>query len=275
MTTDSILQLVSAFIAKTDGAASEQDALLFLDARDMNLDAAITLYHTHKRFVEDMTTFYEANPPLPITTLQTNVFSFTVETATDLMDTPLLIVNLKHWSKDWVVDVSKGVLDPKALREFEWALFWTMSQALQVPDVRKHGLSLLSNTANVDPLLSIHNIHMMLVDFIRNVVPVKLRTLIVCDDVPQSYLGRAWAYVSPSSQLLKSLGVEIIECNPRTLLSYVDPFSLPVEMDGKLAYNHIAWYNRQLRLLKTTCQRALFPPLSGAYSFSASHGDLS
>ncbi|KAJ3226371.1 hypothetical protein HDU78_010393 [Chytriomyces hyalinus] len=270
MTTDSISQLVSAFIAATDGAASEQDALFFLDARDMNLDAAVALYHTHKRFVEDMTTFYEANPPLPITTLEANVFSFTVETATDLMDTPLLIVNLEHWSKDWVVDVSKGVLDPKALREFEWALFWTMSQALQVPDVRKHGLTLLSNTANVDPLLSIPNIHMMLVDFIRNVVPVKLRTLIVCDDAPQSYLGRAWAYMSPSSQLLKSLGVEIIECNPRTLLSYVDPFSLPVEMDGKLAYSHSAWYNRQLRLLKTS-QRALFPPLS----LSPSHGDLS
>ncbi|KAJ3234828.1 hypothetical protein HDU81_001098 [Chytriomyces hyalinus] len=250
MTMDNMAQLADSFIAATNGAASRQDALLFLEARDMDVQAAAALYTVHKHFSTDMTDYYTANPPFPFAALEENVFSFTVETATDLVGTPLLFVNLKHWHKDWVVDVSKGVIDPDALRAFQWALFWIISKALYVPAVRKQGLTLFSNTAGVDPSLSIHNIHMMLVDFIRNVVPVKLRTLIVCDDRPQSYFGMAWAYVSPSSQLLKSLGVEIIECNPRTVMSYVDSYSLPVEMDGKLVYDHEQWYKTQLAHFK-------------------------
>ncbi|KAI8607622.1 hypothetical protein BC830DRAFT_1158304 [Chytriomyces sp. MP71] len=197
-----------------------------------------------------MADYYSKNPPVPYEVLNENVFSFTVDIANDVIGTPLLIVNLKHWKKEWIVDVSKGVIDENELRRFQWALFWLMNKALQVPAVRKQGLTLLSNTVDVDPTLSVHNIHVMLVEFILNVIPVKLKTLIISLAQPKTYISAAWAYVSPSSNLLHSLGVEIIECNPRTLVSYVDPFSLPQEMDGRLRYNHSDWYRRQLHVLQ-------------------------
>ncbi|KAJ3107934.1 hypothetical protein HK100_003508 [Physocladia obscura] len=269
-------QSVSAFAHYT--GLDSLRAALFLEAAGFNLEKASALYLQNKKFNEDSARLFPAQLDYPLWILEMPLFSFVTNVATDQRGIPLLVVNLQYWNRAWSLD------NMDSLSALQWALNWVLERALEIPSVRQNGISILSNTANMSladtpfnpastialpPILansspsdvlllagapSLDDIHLMIVEFIVNVVPIKLKSLIVCTFAPKSWRERARSFLSPVPGLLKTFGVEMIECNNLEILTQVKEFNLPEStmppaIGGKLKYDHAEWFRSQLPLI--------------------------
>ncbi|KAJ3344018.1 hypothetical protein HDU83_005398 [Entophlyctis luteolus] len=237
-------------------AIDESSAETFLKAANWSIKKATALSIQNAKFKADAAKYFRIHP-YPLWILESNLFSFVTDVAADLRGTPLLIVNLKHWHETWTLH------SLEQLAGFQWALFWVMELALEIPAVKQNGLTIISNTKELNPLAPpLDDIHLMLVEFIYNVIPIKLKTLLVCKYSPKTYRSRAWAFLSNVPGVLKSFPVEMIECNNLEILTYVSEFNLPYEMNGKLPYDHAQWYHTQyLRFLTLHPQTVVLPDL--------------
>ncbi|KAJ3077990.1 hypothetical protein HDU99_000842 [Rhizoclosmatium hyalinum] len=235
---------IAAFIAQT--GADPDTAQRFLFATDFDLSSATVLFAQNWQFKSDVVNFYAANPPYPFDILEHPLFEFIPDIARDVSGVPILIVNLRYWRTEWDLNSmnSNTVHDP--LRDLQWALYWILSKALELPSVQQHGLTLLSNTDDANPSVSVDSMHVILLEFIRNVIPIKLVSLIICDSAPKSFLSRAWSIVSPQSKFLESFGVKTIQCTRQSLHTYIDPSNIPIDMGGKLYFRHEDWYQNHL-----------------------------
>ncbi|KAJ3197208.1 hypothetical protein HDU82_001526, partial [Entophlyctis luteolus] len=219
-------------------------AEIFLKAANWSVKKATAMCIQNAKFKTEAAKYFRIHP-YPLWILESNLFSFITDVAADLRGTPLLIVNLKHWHENWALQSLEKMAD------LQWALFWVMELALEIPAVKQNGLTIISNTIELNPLApALDDIHLMIIEFIYNVIPIKLKTLLVCKYAPKTFRSRAWAFLSTVPGVLKSFPIEIIECNNLEILSYVSEFNLPFEMQGKLPYDHAQWYHKQyLRFL--------------------------
>ncbi|KAJ3068532.1 hypothetical protein HDU98_008309 [Podochytrium sp. JEL0797] len=230
----------SAFALAT--GATPLETSLFLSARNFDLHKATLLFARNKDFRRSLAHFYSSHPPFPFSVLAEELFSFVPNVANDLRGHPILVVNLRFWKSEWDLDASE-----EDMNEMQWVVFWVVSKALELPSVQKSGLTLVSNTDNANPHVSTQNIHILLLEFILNVIPVRLSSFVISEFEPtRSLLSRFVSLVSPSNEILESYGVEIFNCNRLTLVTLIDEWNLPPIMGGKAPYDHAQWYQHQI-----------------------------
>ncbi|KAI9349119.1 hypothetical protein BDR26DRAFT_853011 [Obelidium mucronatum] len=123
-------------------------------------------------------------------------------------------------------------------------LFWLLGHAAKnVPAIQAAGVTLVVDDADQSPV-PVSQVLVILLEFIVNVLPVRIsKVLVVSKHVPRfPWFQKAVAAVSPNPGLLRRFGIDIVHVNRQTLLDYVDEVNLPVELGGKLDYNHSEWF---------------------------------
>ncbi|KAJ3015561.1 UNVERIFIED_CONTAM: hypothetical protein HDU68_012680 [Siphonaria sp. JEL0065] len=224
----------------------QKEAVRFLSARGFDVEKAVVLWATHFDWFAESQRFWRDHPPFPVALLNENLFAFTPQIAKDKDGRPVLIANLVHWKHYWRLD------NLDALREVQWITAWIINRVLDLlPDVESTGLTLIADATHLDhiddvELIPVTQMHVILVEFIVNVLPVRIHKFISFNGEQRSWWDRFSKRVSAVPGFFgRSLGLETIDCDPSTLLNHVDEMNLPLSLGGKLDYNHAEWFKEQ------------------------------